>query len=266
MSCTYVRDHGGLPEQRDPIEPDRMGMVEVARRLVRRREAPVEVRPESADEIVRWLHWIEPQPVRFLLPCSMLMMQGARAYDELHPFVRYVRGEMTALEGFYATFQPRNLAEMYGMDAESRGSDLPPWELPWLLRSKRTAPPGEAGLGPEHGVSFYGPASRRKIEAEARRLDSIAQSVKRRGYDWKLAGDIAGHFIRDGERIGFFVRGGKHRCAVLAGLGWTHVPVQVRRSWPPLIDKRDSASWPLVADGSIDRSFAEQMLSKYAAA
>ncbi len=233
-------------------------------RLWKRRGTPVVVECDRVEDALPYAYWIEKQPVRLVLPVECLRMQGAFRYDDTHPFVAALRDGPERLTAFYRDVAPGSLAEMYGVARTGRkGEDLPPWELPWLMRARRAAPPGERGLGPEHGVSFYGPATPRKVAVEGERLRKVVAAIQSEGYDPDRFRDIEGHLMTDGRETCFFVRGGKHRTAALVHLGYTRIPVQIRRSWPPIVDARSAEQWPLVANGDIDRSLAVDILDRY---
>jgi hypothetical protein len=188
-------------------------------------------------------------------------MQGAFAYSGgWHPFLAALSDGPEALADFYRTFVPRDFAEMYFLDVPCAA---PPWELPWIGRRERLPPPGEAGLSARHGVSFFGPATAQKIQTEQDRLSSLASSIKDRGYLPSAKGGIAGHFMRRGDEYRFFVRSGKHRTAVLASLGYRTIPVGFRKNWPRLVDRDDSADWPLVRSGDVSREAAVRAFDRY---
>ena len=232
--------------------------------LRKRRKAPVVIECESIEDALPYVYWIEKQPVRLVLPRECLRMQGAFRYDADHPFVAALREGPGRLTDFYRDFAPGSLAEMYGVESNGRvGGDLPPWELPWVMRRRRAAPTGERGMGPEHGVSFYGPASPQKVALEYRRLQQVTASIQAKGYVPDRYRDIAGHLMTDGKAACFFVRGGKHRTAALVHLGYSRIPVQLRRTWPLIADARSAEHWPLVASGEIDRSLATDILDTY---
>ena len=222
------------------------------------------VRVDNPVDALPYAYWIEKEPLRLLLPVGMLRMQGAFAYDRDHPFVQALDHGPERLAAFYSRFQPGSLGAMYGLPARGRaGETLPPWELPWVLRDSRTAPAGEGGLPAGHGVSFYGPVSREKIAMEYGRLRKTAASIAAHGYQPDRYRDIEGHLMTDGHDVCFFVRGGKHRAAVLAWQGLEHIPVQFRRTWPLVVDSRTGGHWPLVADGSVDAGLARDILTVY---
>lgn len=221
-----------------------------------------EVEVSSFADVGPLLHWAEPSiELRITLPTAWLRMQGAFAYSGgWHPFVAALENGPEALRGFYNAFMPSDLASMYFLE---QPCELPPWEIPWIGRLKRTPPPGEAGLSADHGVSFYGPATDEKVAVEYRRLKALSDSVRAKGYDPDAKGGIAGHFLRRGGEYRFFVRGGKHRSAVLAHLGKPLVPVGFRTNWPRVVDLRDAADWPLVRSRAMTKSSAEAVFHRY---
>jgi hypothetical protein len=197
------------------------------------------------------------------MPTSLLVMQGAFRFDERHPFVRAINDGRAGLAAFYADFQPQNIAQMYRLPRAGVGAELAPWELPWLLRSRRPSR-GEKGLGREHGTSYYGPCTDAKIDLEARRLEGIVESIRTRGYlQPPPRAHIAGHFMQSGDQVRFFVRGGKHRAAALTALGFRHVPVRMRDSWPRVISRDQANHWPLVSGGEMSASLAFDIFDRY---
>lgn len=222
----------------------------------------VEVGVTSFDEVGPLLGWAEPSiALQMRLPGEWLRMQGAFAYaGGWHPFIEALRGGPGNLEEFYRLFAPTTFSDMYFLDDPS---NAPPWELPWLGRVNRTPPPGECGLGPEHGVSFYGPVTTKKIQLEMTRLKDLDSSIRTRGYDPGKTDAMAGYFLRRGDEYRFLLRGGKHRAAVLAHQGAREFQVRIRKGFPRVIDRRDSEDWPLVRTGGVTQSAAEQAFDRY---
>jgi len=218
---------------------------------------------EPAD-LIEAAHWIEPTILRMEVPVGMLRMQGGFSYGERHPFVQALAKGADSLRAFYERCQPKDISEYYGLPSSGRaGEDLPPWELPWYQRKSRLPPPGEADLGAEHGVSFYGPASPEKIAVEMKRLRASVESIRNRSYDPDTYGDIEGYVMRSRNDACFFVRGGKHRTAALAFLGRETIPVCFRGTLPRVVDESQAAWWPLVRSGNMDLDLARDILRAY---
>jgi hypothetical protein len=203
--------------------------------------------------------------LRISMPTRLLVMRGGFSYRTgFHPFVTALREGPEKLRWFYDSFQPKTVAEAYGLARRGRaGEDLPPWELPWYLRSVRAAPPGEKGLSVDHGVSFYGPATDEKVALEYRRLSATRDSIEKYGYEPDRYGDVTGFFLRSGGDYRFFVMGGKHRTAGMVDLGYETIPVVMKPHWPRLIDRDFANEWPLVHDGSMEREVAETIFDRF---
>jgi len=201
------------------------------------------------------------------VPVRQVVLQGGFSFaSSANPFIIGLERGADGLASFYASHGPIDLCEMYGLDRrDAKGEDLDPWELPWLHDpANRARPAAEHGLGTEHGVSYFGPATPEKVALEIERLEAVRRSIERVGYQpTRQTGSINGHLLVSGGQYRFFVRGGKHRAAVLAALGWTHIPVRFRPTWPRLVDRRDASSWSLVLSGDIDEDTAVAAFDTY---
>lgn len=234
------------------------------RALSAARYRPVSQRVELPGEALPLAYWADKAPLRVELPVAMLRSQGGFTYGADHPFCRGLSGGEAALTQFYGGFQPAQIAALYAPSrARETGADLPAWELPWRARMVRKPPPGEKGLGAGHGLAFWGPCSPQKVALEHRRLTGTLASIQRRGYDPDRHGDIEGQLMTDGKRVAFMVLGGKHRAAVLAHLGHSHIPVRLRPGLMAVIDARAVADWPLVSNGTMSHALALAILDIY---
>jgi hypothetical protein len=247
----------------------------VAKSLLKRRRGPVEDAPphvvrlgDDVDEARLTASFASERiTIELEVPVQYVVLQGGFSFaSRANPFVAGLEGGAAALASFYDDHRPNDLCEMYGLDRRGgTGEDLAPWELPWLHDpANRARPAAEHGLGTEHGVSYFGPATAEKVALEVDRLDAVKRSIERHGYrPTPQTGYINGHLLVSGEQYRFFVRGGKHRAAVLATLGWTHIPVRFRATWPRLVDARDASSWSLVRSGAIDEDTARAAFDTY---
>ena len=221
----------------------------------------------SARDVVAWVHWGGyGECVRFRIPVENAVMQGGVSFSSpKHHFRAALEHGKDALAGFYQRVQPRSLVEWHGIEpARPEDSHIPAWEVPWIQRPTRSPPPGEGGLSAAEGISFYGPVSLRKVELEYSKLITVRKSIERHGYRPDLYGDIDGYFmLNDDGDYRFFVRGGKHRAAVLASLGQTWMPVSFKRDWPRAVRLSDSRNWPMVLSGHISESVAREVFTNY---
>jgi hypothetical protein len=245
-----------------------MEITHAIKKFVRALRRPVVThRVDTQADAAEWAYRNEKYSVRLLLPVGMLRMVHCRLpYGPDHPFCQALAEGPEALSRFYERFQPQNLAEIYApaMSGE-KGAGLPPWALPWRSRKVCRPPSAEKGLGAEHGMQFWGPCSPQKVALEYQRLATTLASIKRRGYDPDGHSDIEGQLMTDGDRVVFIVLGGKHRAAVLAHMGQSHIPVRLRRGMTAMIDARNVGGWPLVANGMMSRDLALAVLDTYLA-
>jgi len=211
---------------------------------------------EDSCDLIQAALSIDDPHLRLSVNPSHLRMQGGWIYDSTHPFVAGLSRGVSAIENFYKYIRPDHLGELYSLASNSLLKKLPAWEIPWYDRLDRTPPRGEKGLDSSHGVSFYGPCTREKVDLEYSRLTKLKESISREGYRPDLYGDIEGYILTDGSQTAFFVRGGKHRAAVLTELNYARITVAFKRGFPRVVDSRWCRYWPLVRDGSLNESNA----------
>jgi hypothetical protein len=197
---------------------------------------------------------------RLEVPMTLSATEGAFALaGGWHPFVAAIENGPGVLTRYYGTIQPTSLAEFYLLPGIAT-QRLGPRQLPWL-------PPqtyrGEKGLGPEHGISLFGPCTREKVELEFTRLTKTSASIKAHGYLPDRFGDITGYFLLEEEEFRFLVRGGKHRAAALAAMGRTHLPVRLKPGWVPAVSLDTLAEWPLVRTGGIAAPAARRVFERF---
>ncbi|MCL2704746.1 MAG: hypothetical protein FWE72_00875 [Spirochaetaceae bacterium] len=202
---------------------------------------------------------------RLWIPTEKVCMHGAFRYSGgWHPFISFLEKGVSELELFYKNFTPKNIAEMYSLREKEKGYNLPPWELPWIPRNIITKPADEGGLSSEkHGVSYFGPVSPEKLKYERERLITALESIKKMGYIPDKNNEINGFFMEYNNNFIFFVRGGKHRSAVLSFLNYKRIPVVLKNAWPPIIYSSDSSKWELVQSNDISESLALKVFKSY---
>lgn len=207
-----------------------------------------------------------PAQIKFFVEPHKLCMHGAFRYHKgWHPFIAALESGRNVLTQFYGCFQPKDLAEMYFLNKVGwRGEDVPPWTLPWMSPDEEYAPTSEHGLPVTHGVSYYGPASPEKISLELSRLTTTLESIKSHGYNSEVEGGISGWFLEFEGDFVFFVRGGKHRAAILSHLDPKQpIPVRVRDPYLPVVRYKDSHTWPMVANGILSEKIAVAVFKRY---
>jgi hypothetical protein len=234
----------------------------ISKRLSARKKIK-EVHIDRLEDISEWMYWgSKSESLRFFLPAGILRMHGAFAYSGgVHPFLEAMRAGPEALSAFYGAHQPGDIAAAHWLDEPAPG--VGPSELPWIGREPEYAYSGEKGLDRKHGISMYGPCTAEKVALEVSRLAGLRKVIANRGYNPDRHGDIQGVFLRSGSDYRFFVRGGKHRAAVLAALGYSHIPVAFTRDWPRVIDIADIASWSLVRQGRLSAGMANSVFKSY---
>lgn len=201
-------------------------------------------------------YWIGHSPILHIKKECLVNPGAYCCASHSHPFILALAEGRSALAQFYERFCPQDVCEMYAIEKQGlTGEDLPPWEVPWLLK-KRSQPSPEGGLKPKDGVSYYGPVSESKLNLELSRLIAVKQSVSQYGYVPALDKHIEGYFLQNNDDLRFYILGGKHRAAVLSHLGYARIPVRIRGSSPKVVHRCDVENWPLVKSGLMDKQLA----------
>jgi hypothetical protein len=166
------------------------------------------------------------------------------------------------LSGFYATWQPRTLIAVLGLDglvvspeleAASPLSLVMPWQA-WMPREAEQRwthfielDNHEHGtkLGTGAGWKGWGPLDPTVGQQEFSRLTGIYDAIERDGYRRSAAidGDIKGVVLQGDNGFRVLVTAGHHRASALAALGRSSAPVRIDN---PVIRRTDVAAWPNV--------------------
>ena len=218
---------------------------------------------QMPDSGPRALNYLIGEPV-FAVPMDRVRYPDGRRYTiGEHHFMQYYAEGLAALQDYYANHVPRSIFETYFL--ETPVGDVPsPNNTPWLDYARERVHRGEGGLGPEHGLQNFGPVSDEKVRFEARRLDAIHASIAQNGFRPALGGYVQGYFMiaASGDWV-FTVRGGFHRTAAMAYLGFETLPAQFFPRLPRLVEEADVASWPLVADGRLSEAGARAIFGQF---
>lgn len=199
------------------------------------------------------------------MPIEKIRYQnGASFFAEQNHLVRYLDYRMHDFQRFFELHQPtclftRNFLPAGGMSPQSLAWS-PPWDHPGNYA-------GEGPFSVTHGHQAYGPVSRAKLHWEAERLDRVKASILERGLvvptnSDKLSGSLllAGRELEEvGEGDYRILSGANHRIAVLAHLGWTHIPLVLDRA----ISLNDVEKWPQVGSGQVSVGNASSFFKSY---
>lgn len=198
---------------------------------------------------------------------------------QIQTLIEYGRGNclswrQSSLVHFYNDFQPKNAAEMMGLESPSSKKllELPPSAalLPWeyksperLIKESKENSLSESRQygfpGGEGSSQFYGPNPDIKVELEFCRLVSVFNSLKSNGLvvDYEGFGNIQAVILSDGHSYKAFILSGHHRVAALSALGEESVILQIKQTGlSGYIDVRHSKFWPLVQSEFISKQEA----------
>jgi hypothetical protein len=210
------------------------------------------------------LNELMARPLQEIFEVPVADCRGAfgRAFNSNHYFTRCVAAwqggkqadaAFNALADYYRSFQPKNLAESFGVQSEELAA-LPVAHhrmLPWLTPTNW----GHYTFGVKptflnHGA---GPMDDLGIKANADSLIKLVDSFVSEGYQpyCKHDGFLRGYFLCKGNEKRFHLCGGQHRAAVMAQLGMTTARVRLTLShgFPRSVDRAEVKSWPLVQAG-----------------
>ena len=197
--------------------------------------------------------------------------------DTPHPFVSTARAlladprisyERSPLRIYYENFQPARASEVLDFRTfhAPQLAALPPLAAsePWEARSPEEIQAvmeslitqenhaQKVHLDASQGVPFWGPVIPKKGAIEIERLRKICASIQRKGFKRHdgLDGDVTGDLLLNGTTWAIRLRGGQHRAAVLAALGFERVPIRIPLNEPrAVVYRQDVNQWPQVRNG-----------------
>jgi len=222
------------------------------------------------------------RPVLITVRLDQCRWTGATGFpygpDAAHPYVRtlvqYHNGGKPAagesyLSRYYASFQPRSLAEFQGLGTDGHPllSSLPPLNIyPWSSVSLAQLHAFLAGVGNDYAlppsfrvVRSCGPKPADFTQARLDRLIGLYNTIKAQGFRTKLNPKLSyfdqfpvGDVMVRGTETRIILANGQHRAAVLSALGRESAPLLlgvVHPRGPYRIDRSAVDAWPLVRDG-----------------
>lgn len=248
---------------------------------------PVDLRNRASD-VIEAAYLAGSKPFLVEAKISDCRGLGGFRYDgaNLHPYmqtaVAILRREAdgyagSPLERYYNHFQPKCAADVLRLPGEisSELKNAPPiaLKLPWeegtwqrklavsMVRERADNRSRGRDLSFEHGASEFGPVSPDKGRLEFETLKLLVEKVQRRGYRRHDGpdGDIfALPLIDRTNRVRFLIRGGKHRMAVVAALGYETVSLRLLlNKAPPRL--QEVQYWPRVRSGVYSAAQAEDV-------
>ena len=175
--------------------------------------------------------------------------------------------EGSVLENYFRVWQPKNAAELLGLNFDEANEELlkaPPSGAVWPWDFDRPERRVQQNNIQDEGWQHCGPVSQDKGREEFCRYQRIVDSIIKNGYQRNtdsIDGDIAGQILLRGSDWRVMISDGIHRFAVLQASGWSNIPVCLRR-WPMLIRREDVCSWPNVANSLFDVNSATKIFDR----
>jgi len=184
-----------------------------------------------------------------------------------------------ALSTFFASFQPRNGAEWFGVDNSSTFLNCcKPWEAlpPWRARDPSFY--GHLILKSAHeelvenhqelikecpGGTYWakcGPVNPIVLDSEDKRLRNLITSMKIRGFlrSNDVRGDIkATALVKKNGDWRWLVSSGYHRSCVAVALGLREIPIRINL----VIREGESDYWPQVRAGRFSKALANRIFN-----
>lgn len=201
-----------------------------------------------------------------------LRVWGRSLHYTQNQYVRYFSDGFQSLKRFYDLHQPNDQIEALFLNPNSVGAyrpiSYPFLRNPWTFQQEYR---GEGRHGPNHGFQGYGPLSKSKLRFEAKRLEILRESVTRTGFRQTNGQDSIRFgllLINDSSSMDHDYRlevvGGRHRVALLAHLGWSHIPMSPQPSYPLReIHLSQLRNWPGVLDGTFSKQAAKEVFLAY---
>jgi hypothetical protein len=188
-------------------------------------------------------------------------------YVNYHPFVKTLRQykrnknlkyENSELYKYYNNFNPQNLSqvmfetnEIESLRRYDKYNICHPWENN-IIKIQ-----GEKGLNINDGCQYFGKVSRKKGILEFKRLITLYNKVKAKGYNKKKK--VSGYLLKRYNDYRIVLISGNHRMAVMAALKHVNIKVKVRK----IIDINDIYNWVMVQTGLLKTEEARKIFERY---
>lgn len=197
-----------------------------------------------------------------------------------HPFVAALEEHLqdpgrsypdTVLASFYQRFRPSTIHEVLLGGREVAPGMLATWPTvtdlidvwavtrPTLVAARRKV---AAAHGPLH-TGFAGPSEHEAGATHLARVVNAHRRIASEGYRPDLHGYITGHFLRWDDDYRFVVGHGNHRMAAVSLLGYRRVPVRLRMSHAPVVDRSDLHRWTRARGGLLESHEPPAILARF---
>jgi len=222
-------------------------------------------RDSQADDLLRGnpFVWVPRDKVRGFPELSFSLDHAT-----VHPFVLHLQSSshMDVLAYYYEHIRPETIEDVLGTLSDSDASvrRLPALaaSLPWIAspslsvvqeRKKHAALEARehnTPLSSDDGQSLFGPASPGKLHLEKQRLTNTFKALQRKGFSPFAHGSLGGYLLaREHGDWAIAIRGGQHRAAALAALGYHILPIRILKKLT--VREQECSEWPAVCDGTI---------------
>ena len=228
----------------------------------------------------------DEHPVLIQVPMNrirgMAMMGFPCNSESNHPYIMTVKNgyktyDGSPLQSYHKLIQPKNAAELFGIDGNEKLRKIPTlWgETPWRgecgkhVKERRIKGIQREGIyngvfkiDSNDGWHIVGPVSNKIGRLDIRRLFQLTDSISKKGYiPNSRVGHITGSvFIGQNEDWSFYCGQGQHRLAVCAALGYTSVPVLIKSD--KIVRRSDVNTWPGVKKGYFSKEEALQVFDR----
>lgn len=183
----------------------------------------------------------------------------------------YTRDSFKILQMYYDDYQPKNTAEIHGIDYEDHKLtsvqkeyfsskvyySVQPWArhspeeaLRRRIKTMQIESKKHYGFAykEQDGFKSYGPISERLLLSEYTRLIELFKTFSKTGFRDEFGYPTAYTFI-DGNDYLIVPKHGWHRTAVMIALGYKDIPYVFRTKRIDVIDKSNMTTWRHVVEG-----------------
>ena len=185
----------------------------------------------------------------------------------------------SALYELAETFKPKTLADLYNVSGALENYKYDRVFLPWIHKE-----PAPASY---RDVAFVSYENKSILKKQFEKIKKLILSIKEKGFipdkfPDRKKGQITGYFLKNGNKVKFYVVSGNHRTSVVSALSphdlipsiyeensfmkprdKINVGKSILNSFPNCFDAKEVDDWPSVKSGFLKREAALQIINKY---